>query len=38
MKPADPLARGLSLPDSRGTNLFHADTDSARLLLQYLEP
>ncbi len=38
MKPADPLARGLSLPDSRGTNLFHADPEYARLLQQYMEP
>jgi len=38
MKPADPPARGLSLPDSRGTNFFDADPEYARLLEHYMEP
>lgn len=36
MKPAEPLAHA-ALPDSRGTNLFHADRDFADLLRLYME-
>jgi len=46
MKPTDPVGRAAlpaeaansALPDSRGTNLFHADPDYAGLLQHYLEP
>jgi alkylation response protein AidB-like acyl-CoA dehydrogenase len=46
MKPANPVGKATpaaealaaSLPDARGTNLFHADPDYADLLRLYLEP
>jgi len=37
MKPADPPAQ-VALPDSRGTNLFHADPAYLPLLRHYMAP